>query len=125
MTRWLAGRGARVRVADSRDDPPHAARVRAELPQVEVRTGAFDAQAFEGVDAIAISPGIDRREPLIAAAIARGTPVVGDVELFAQSMSARCAPAERPAVLAITGSNGKSTVTAMAGNICAAAGRRT
>jgi len=125
MTRWLAGKGARVRAADSRDNPPHAARVRDELPQVEVRIGAFDAQTFEGVDAIAISPGIDRREPLIAAAVGRGMPVVGDVELFAQSMSARCAPAGRPAVLAITGSNGKSTVTAMAGEICAAVGRRT
>ncbi len=124
MTRWLAGKGARVRVADSRENPPHAARVREALPQVEIRTGAFTAQAFEDVDAIAISPGIDRREPHVAAAIARGIPVVGDVELFAQSLAARCAAAERPPVLAITGSNGKSTVTAMAGDICKAAGKR-
>lgn len=125
MTRWLAGKGARVRVADSRDSPSHAARVREQLPEVDVRTGPFDAQAFADIDAIAISPGIDRREPLVAAAIERGTPAVGDVELFAQSMAQRCAPRQRPAVLAITGSNGKSTVTAMAGDMCQAAGRRT
>jgi UDP-N-acetylmuramoylalanine--D-glutamate ligase len=99
--------------------------VRVQLPQVEVRTGPFTAETFADVDAIAISPGIDRREPLVAAAVQRGTPVVGDVELFAQSMATRCAAGERPAVLAITGSNGKSTVTAMAGDICASAGRRT
>ncbi|MGE5522612.1 MAG: UDP-N-acetylmuramoyl-L-alanine--D-glutamate ligase [Rhodospirillaceae bacterium] len=125
MTRWLAGQGARVRVADSRDSPPHAVRVREQLPEVDVRTGPFDAQTFAAIDAIAISPGIDRREPLVAAAIEHGTPVVGDVELFAQSMTRRCAPQERPAILAITGSNGKSTVTAMAGDMCRAAGRRT
>jgi UDP-N-acetylmuramoylalanine--D-glutamate ligase len=125
MTRWLAGKGARLRVADSRENPPHAVRVREQLPNAEVRTGPFTADTFVGVDAIAISPGIDRREPLVAAAIDRGTPVVGDVELFAQSMTQHGRSNERPAVLAITGSNGKSTVTAMAGDICAAAGRRT
>ena len=127
MTRWLARSGARVRVADSRASPPHAAQLRAELPQVDLRTGAFVADAFSGVDAIAISPGIDRREPLIADAIGRGVPVAGDVELFAQALEERIhssGPAV-PQVLAITGSNGKSTVTAMAGDICASAGRRT
>jgi UDP-N-acetylmuramoylalanine--D-glutamate ligase len=125
MTRWLAGKGARLRVADSRENPPHAVRVREHLRNAEVRTGPFTADTFADVDAIAISPGIDRREALVAAAIDRGTPVVGDVELFAQSMMQHCGSNERPAVLAITGSNGKSTVTAMAGDICAAAGRRT
>ena len=103
MTRWLAGRGARVRVADTRDDPPHARRVSERLPQVEVRSGPFAPGLFSGVDAIAVSPGIDRREPLIAAAIARGTPVVGDVELFAQAMAEGCPSGNGPSVLAITG----------------------
>jgi len=125
MTRWLAAKGARVRVADSRAAPPHAARMHAELPQVDVRTGRFERATFDDVDAIAISPGIDRREPHVAEAIARGTPVLGDVELFAQAMAQRCAGGAQPAVLAITGSNGKSTVTAMAGEMCTSAGLRT
>ena len=125
MTRWLAGQGACVRAADSRLAPPRAAQARAELPHVDVRMGPFERAMFDDIDAIAISPGIDRRESHVAAAIARGVPVVGDVELFAQSMVGRCGAGERPAVLAITGSNGKSTVTAMAGEMCRSAGLRT
>jgi UDP-N-acetylmuramoylalanine--D-glutamate ligase len=77
---------------------------------------------------IAISPGVDRRTPAIARALERGTPVVGDVELFAQALRARIThhPSPvRPKVLAVTGSNGKSTVTAMCGAMCQAAGRAT
>ncbi len=127
MARWLARRGARVRVADSRANPPFAAQLAAELPQVELRTGAFDAGAFSSVDAIAVSPGVDRRESLIADAIGRGVPVVGDVELFAQALEERTRSSAQPAAqaVAITGSNGKSTVTAMAGDMCASAGLRT
>ena len=62
MARWLDRSGARVSVADTRSRPPHAARLAAELPHVPMKTGAFDAGLFGGVDAIAISPGIDPRE---------------------------------------------------------------
>ncbi len=92
-----------------------------------LRTGAFDAGLFRGIDAIAISPGIDPRASPIAEAIRRGVPTVGDIELFAQGISdlASKRSAPRPKVLAITGSNGKSTVTAMTGELVRAAGRRT
>lgn len=124
MARWLARHGARVRVADTRADPPRARALADEHPQVAIETGAYRAASFESVDAIAISPGVDRREPLVAQALRRGTPVVGDIELFAQTLpqTARSRGAERPQILAITGSNGKSTVTAMAGAACRAAG---
>ena len=153
MARWLARRGAVVRVADSRVAPPHAARLARELPQVPLATGKFSDAALAGVDLIAISPGIDRREAPIAGAVKRGVPIVGDVELFAQALKAVIphpssqpgalhrtgrspartragAPIETPdslppKVLAITGSNGKSTVTVMTGEICRAAGRET
>ena len=125
MTRWLARHGARVRVLDSRADAPHARDLRERLPQVEVGTGPFDRGALGDADAVAVSPGVDRREPLVAEALARGLPVVGDVELFAQALADRRTEGAAPAVLGITGSNGKSTVTAMAGDICKAAGRRT
>lgn len=122
MARWLVRRGADVRVADSRDDPPHAAALARELPQVSVTTGAFRESDLVGADMIAVSPGIDRREPAIADAARRGVPVVGDIELFARALAAA---GTRPRVLAITGSNGKSTVTAMAGDMCRAAGMAT
>ena len=127
MTRWLARHGARVCVADSRDAPPHAAVLREALPDVSVATGAFDRDLFAGVDAIAISPGIDPRQAPIAEAAARGVRMVGDVELFSSALAdvadRRAAP--RPKIIAITGSNGKSTVTAMSGDACRAAGLET
>ena len=82
MARWLARRGADVRVADSRAAPPHAARLAAELPRAPLVTGQFSDATLAGADLIAISPGIDRRETPIAAAIRRGVPVAGDVELL-------------------------------------------
>jgi len=128
MARWLAQHGAEVRVADSRAEPPHAARLARELPQVKLATGPFAQNTLSGADLIAISPGLDRREPPVADAIKRGVPVVGDVELFAQALKAPIT--HHPSlitskVLAVTGSNGKSTVTAMTGEILRAAGRRT
>ena len=128
MARWLARRGAVVRVADSRVAPPHAARLARELPQVPLATGKFSDAALAGADLIAISPGIDRREAPIAGAVKRGLPVVGDVELFAQALKALIPHPSSlipPRILAITGSNGKSTVTVMTGEICRAAGRET
>jgi UDP-N-acetylmuramoylalanine--D-glutamate ligase len=128
MTRWLARHGADVRVADSRAEPPHAARLARELPRVALATGAFSDGTLRGADLIAISPGLDRREAPIARAIERGVPVAGDVELFAQALKqpgTRNAELGTAKVLAVTGTNGKSTVTAMTGEICRAAGRET
>lgn len=119
LVRWLVRRGAEVHVADSRCDPPHADTLLRELPGVGITRGGFVERDFARANAIAISPGIDCREPAVREAIARGVPVVGDVELFAQALPAL---AKRPKVLAITGSNGKSTVTAMAGAMCREAG---
>ena len=124
MTRWLSRHGARVTVADTRDDPPHVALLARELPDVALECGNFREASLSAADLIAISPGIDRRTPEVAAAIARGTPVVGDVELFAQALAHRLAPhvsRPTPRILGITGTNGKSTVTRMAGDICVAA----
>lgn len=126
MTRWLTAHGARVTVADTRSTPPHADALRG-LPGVSLETGAFEARTFADADAVAISPGVDRREPLIAAAIGRGVPVLGDIEIFARALPDVCAArsAPHPKVLAITGSNGKSTVTAMTGEAARAAGYKT
>ncbi len=119
MARWLQRRGADVCATDSRAAPPHATTLRRELPQVPLALGV--EPDVDGIDMIAVSPGVDCRAGTIAQAAARGVPVVGDVELFAQALVAR---SNATPVIAITGSNGKSTVTALAGEICKAAALR-
>jgi len=116
MARWLAKRGAAVRVADSRHEPPYAEVLERDAPGTRLDLGPFKAVSFEGIDLLAISPGVPVGESLVQQSIGRGVPVVGDIELFA-----RAKPAEAK-VLAITGSNGKSTVTAMAEAIARTAG---
>jgi len=121
MARWLSSRGARVRVADSRSEPPFANQLRSELPGVELQTGPFRPELFNGIDQVAISPGVPLADPGVQAAIARGTEVVGDIELFARMRS----EFPKGRVIAITGSNGKSTVTEMVGAMCRQAKIRT
>ncbi len=121
MARWLGARGASVRVADSRETPPFAAQLRSEIPEIELHIGAFRSESFADVDLIAISPGVPMAEPLVRAAKQRGVDVVGDIELFARIRSEF--PGNR--VIAITGSNGKSTVTEMVGAMVRAAKMRT
>ncbi|MDD5404076.1 MAG: UDP-N-acetylmuramoyl-L-alanine--D-glutamate ligase [Sulfuricella sp.] len=124
MVRFLARRGARLSVADSREAPPNATRFHAEFPDVSLATGPFRDALFTGIDLIAISPGVPLADPHVAAAIARGVPVAGDVELFALALAPHASPLT-PHVIAITGSNGKSTVTEMTGAMCRAAGLKT
>lgn len=127
MARWLSAHGASVRAADSRAEPPALASLRAALPGVPVSTGPFRAADFESVDLLAVSPGVALSEPEVARALARGVRVMGDVEIFAIALDALAAATgrERPRIVAITGSNGKSTVTEMVGAICRSAGRET
>jgi len=115
--RWLKRQGARLSVADTRATPPGLDAVRAEFPGIPVHLGAFTPSAFAAAEVIVASPGVPLAEPEVQAAIARGIPVVGDVELFAQAIAG-----SRAKVIAITGSNGKSTVTSLAGHLCASAG---
>jgi len=115
---WSAQSGARVRVADTRATPPGAAGLAARVAQAERRFGAFDAALLDGVDLVCLSPGLALAEPVVQEAIARGLPVIGDIELFAwwrhQTPAAR--------VAAITGTNGKTTVTALVGHLLRSAG---
>ncbi len=127
MARYLARRGARVRVADTRADPPALAALAQQLPQAEVDLGAYREASFAGAELIAISPGVPLATPQVHAAAARGVPVVGDIELFAQELRARrnAGQASRQQVLAITGTNGKTTVTALTGAMCRRGGLAT
>jgi UDP-N-acetylmuramoylalanine--D-glutamate ligase len=118
LVRWLVAYGARVRAADSRDNPPSLEILRTQLPQVELRCGVFRSELLDGIELVAISPGLSLRDPFVAKAAAQGIPIVGDIELFAQSLPQD----HRPKIIAITGSNGKTTVTSMVGEMCRAAG---
>ncbi len=119
--RWLRGQGAAVRVVDTRDNPPGLDAVRAEFPGVEIITGGFGEGWRAGATSLVVSPGIAVATAEIAAAAADGIEVIGDIELFARHLRAT-----RPQVpvIGITGSNGKSTVTALVGEMITAAGLR-
>jgi UDP-N-acetylmuramoylalanine--D-glutamate ligase len=117
MAKWLARRGAGVRVADTRAAPPRLAELRRSLPAVPAHCGPFRDELFAGVDLIAASPGAPLAEPAVRRSLAAGVRVVGDIELFAKAL-----PERRPQILAVTGTNGKSTVTALAGAMARAAG---
>ncbi len=117
--RWLNSQGAHLSVADTRELPPGIDLLKAELPEVIVYTGPLMPIAFNEVDLIVISPGVPLREPEVQAAIARGIAVVGDVELFAQYRPTSAK------LIAITGANGKTTVTTLVGEMCRAAGLKT
>ena len=128
MARHLAAAGARVRVADTRAQPPCEDALRASLPAVECVRGPLCPGLFEGIDCIAVSPGVAVLGPLVdpcvADAIKAGASVVGDIELFAQALAAeRSATGYAPKVLAITGTNGKTTVTALTAHLARRAGR--
>jgi UDP-N-acetylmuramoylalanine--D-glutamate ligase len=118
MAKWLRGQGAAVRVADSRENPPNQAALAAFAPDIELIAGPFRPEAFEGVAAIALSPGIPKSTPEIAAA-GEKTPIVSEVDLFADAIKV-FAPGSK--VLAITGSNGKTTTTALAAHLLNGAG---
>ena len=121
MVRWLSAQGARLRVADSRTAPPGLSDVLQYVDVKEIIRGELTDAAFEGIDLIAISPGVPLYEPAIARAVARGVPVAGDIELFAQQLNPQSSILS-PRVLAITGSNGKTTVTSLVAHLCCACG---
>jgi UDP-N-acetylmuramoylalanine--D-glutamate ligase len=114
--RWAVRHGARVRVADTRALPPGAAQLAAELPRVPLATGPFTDATLADADLIVISPGLAKDQPPIAAAQARGVELVGDIELFARALP------RGQKLLAVTGSNGKTTVATLTGELLRAAG---
>lgn len=114
--RYLSVAGEQVAITDDRPAPPGLAAVQDELPDVALFLGRFAPEAFAHAEQIVVSPGVSLKHPLISEARARGVEVIGDIELFAR--------AARAPVIAITGSNGKSTVTTLVGEMARADGRR-
>ncbi|MCE2722858.1 MAG: UDP-N-acetylmuramoyl-L-alanine--D-glutamate ligase [Burkholderiales bacterium] len=122
---YLGRMGARVRVADSRDRPPGADDIRS--LGYELVTGPWTDGLFSDAELVVASPGVavagPACDPAIKRAVAAGKKFVGDIELFAWKQNE--ITGSKPKVIGITGSNGKSTVTAMTGAMCAAAGLQT
>jgi len=129
MARWCVRNGAHVKVVDTREAPPHLAALHAELPHVTFVHGAFDANLVEGQDVRAVfkSPGLSPESvaPVWNAAVAAGLWVGTELTLFAQALSdLQTSMAYHPKVLAITGTNGKTTVTSLTGQLLERAGKR-
>ena len=114
--RFFERAGEPFEVIDNRADPPGLADFQAHWPDVRISLGSFDSRRFARARRIVMSPGVSPHEPAIAAAAQAGVECIGDIELFARA-------ADAP-VIAITGSNGKSTVTTMVGTLLEAAGYR-
>ncbi|OVZ56669.1 UDP-N-acetylmuramoyl-L-alanine--D-glutamate ligase [Pigmentiphaga sp. NML080357] len=139
VVRWCARTGGALRVADSRAAPAGIEVLREVAPHAEFRLGeaallerdgerCFDPDLLAGVERVVISPGLPPHaapaRELVAAARERGIPVIGEIELFAQALADLAATRSyAPRVLAVTGTNGKTTVCALAGRLVEAAGR--
>ncbi len=120
IAQWLTRQNARIRVADSRINPPNVAAMEELLPEVEICAGPFEDKIFNDIELIAMSPGVPMKDSHVQLAIERGVPVVGDLTLFQWGLAQY--QIIRPKIIAITGTNGKTTVTAMVGAMLKKAG---
>lgn len=114
--RYLSAQGREVAVADSRFQPPGLDALKAQWPEVPLHLGPFDPALFAGFNELVVSPGISIAEPAIRAAARQGACIRGDIDLFSEA-------ADAP-IVAITGSNGKTTVTTLVGEMAKAAGKK-
>jgi UDP-N-acetylmuramoylalanine--D-glutamate ligase len=117
---WCARQGARVRVADTRTAPPYLEELSRRVPGADFLPGEFDNALLAGIDLLVLSPGLPGDLMVVTQARAAGIPVLGEIELFAQGLRrlGQSAP-----VLAITGTNGKTTTTALTGHLLQATGK--
>lgn len=115
VANYLLAHGYRCRVQDTRDIPPYLSQLKSLYPQVEVKKARLDDDQIGWADVLVVSPGLSIHQAAITQASELGKAVIGDIELFAQV-------ADKP-VIAITGSNGKSTVTRLVGDMIEADGK--
>ena len=129
MARWAARCGAVVRVWDSREAPPNAAALAEHVPAAQLLCGALDAEALNGVRLVLKSPGLSPHDPQITApldaAVQTGVLVQGELELFTQALAdLKAEHGYAPKLIAITGTNGKTTTTAMIALLIERSGKR-
>lgn len=116
VARYLAGRGLPFGVADTRHNPPGLDQLKRFAPMADLHLGELDIDVLATAAELVVSPGIALNTPVLQEASARGVKLVGDIELFAREAKAP--------IIAITGSNAKSTVTTLVGEMARAAGKR-
>ena len=114
VARHLSQLGQHFVMLDTRQNPPLLEQFKAEFPDISISLGELAIDSFKNADEIILSPGLSRQIPAIQIAIELNIPVINDIELFSRSAKAP--------IIAITGSNGKSTVTTIVGEMCTAAG---
>ncbi|RKZ11227.1 UDP-N-acetylmuramoyl-L-alanine--D-glutamate ligase [bacterium] len=112
---YLLQLGYQCKVQDNREQPPYLAEFQQNFPSVEVIKGELSEFQLSNIDCLVVSPGLSIRSPLMQKVARSGKQIMGDIELFAQAVN-------KP-VLAITGSNGKSTVTSLLGEMIKADGK--
>ena len=128
MARFLTSRGYSVRVADTRREPPRLTELRAELPRAEVVAGDFSLALLDEVQLLALSPGLSptmsAAAPLVKSAHKRKIEVVGEIELFARELARlKAETGYTPQIIGVTGTNGKTTTSRLAGLMIEAAGK--
>ncbi|GLU30865.1 UDP-N-acetylmuramoyl-L-alanine--D-glutamate ligase [Trinickia caryophylli] len=128
MARWCARHGCRLRVADTRVAPPNLPMLEAERIDAEFVGGPFSPALVErGVELVVVSPGLSplspELAPLVDAAREQGIPVWGELELFARALRHLGESGYAPKLIAITGTNGKTTTTSLTGLLCRRAGK--
>jgi UDP-N-acetylmuramoylalanine--D-glutamate ligase len=128
MARWCARHGCRLRVADTREVPPNLSGLEAHSIDADFVGGPFSPVLLEGVELVAISPGLSPLAadllPLITEAREKEIPVWGELEFFAQALKTLGESGYAPKVIAITGTNGKTTTTSLTGLLCERAGKK-
>jgi len=128
MARWCARHGCRLRVADTREVPPNLSALEAHGVDADFVGGPFSPVLLEGVELLAISPGLSPLAadllPLITEAREKDIPVWGELEFFAQALKTLGESGYAPKVIAITGTNGKTTTTSLTGLLCERAGKK-
>jgi UDP-N-acetylmuramoylalanine--D-glutamate ligase len=128
MARWCARHGCRLRVADTREVPPNLSGLEAHGIEADFVGGPFSPVLLEGVELVAISPGLSPLAtdllPLITEAREKDIPVWGELEFFAQALKTLGESGYAPKVIAITGTNGKTTTTSLTGLLCERAGKK-
>jgi len=128
MARWCARHGCRLRVADTREVPPNLSGLEAHGIDADFVGGPFSPVLLEGVELVAISPGLSPLAadllPLISEAREKDIPVWGELEFFAQALKTLGESGYAPKVIAITGTNGKTTTTSLTGLLCERAGKK-
>lgn len=127
MARWSAYCKASVCVADTRENPDRLPQLQKLIPESRFMSGPFATEGLEQFDIIAVSPGLRpdvELKEILPFAKEHGIPVWSEIEMFAQALKGlEEGTAYKPDVIAVTGTNGKTTVTSLTGHMCERAGK--